>query len=113
MPERSDENRTTLEPDTDNAGVGNGKADRIPFRPCESEGADRDTVFHFMKLTLNGEPFETNDEATVAEMLKQLDIEPSGVAVEVNLSIIKKSDYSVFRLKDGDKIEIVNFVGGG
>jgi sulfur carrier protein len=47
------------------------------------------------------------------ELLNELRIEPGQVAVEVNLSIIKKADYSTFRLNDGDKVEIVNFVGGG
>ena len=44
--------------------------------------------------------------------LGELRIKPERVAVEVNLSIIKKSDYDSCRLKDGDRIEIVNFVGG-
>jgi sulfur carrier protein len=66
-----------------------------------------------MRLTLNGELHEASDSATVAELLQQLRIEPGRVAVEVNLSIIKKAEYPTFRLKDGDKVEIVNFVGGG
>lgn len=47
------------------------------------------------------------------ELLNVLRIEPGQVAVEVNLSIIKKADYATFRLNDRDKVEIVNFVGGG
>jgi thiamine biosynthesis protein ThiS len=66
-----------------------------------------------MRLTVNGEPFETQDAGTIAELLHKLGIEPGSVAVEVNLSIVKKADHSTFRLNDGDKIEIVNFVGGG
>jgi thiamine biosynthesis protein ThiS len=66
-----------------------------------------------MRFTLNGEEFDTPDGATVSDILRQLKIEPSRVAVEVNMSIIRKSDYPAFQIKAGDKIEIVNFVGGG
>jgi len=66
-----------------------------------------------MRLTVNGETLETSNAATITEILNEIRIEPYKVAVEVNLSIIKKADYSTFRLNDGDKVEIVNFVGGG
>ena len=66
-----------------------------------------------MRLIVNEEIFETSNARTIMELLNELRIEPGQVAVEVNLSIIKKADYSTFRLNDGDKVEIVNFVGGG
>lgn len=66
-----------------------------------------------MRLTLNGDTFETSKAETVTDLLKELGIVPERVAVEVNLSIIKKADYITFRLHEGDAIEIVNFVGGG
>jgi sulfur carrier protein len=66
-----------------------------------------------MRLIVNGEIFETSNAGTIMELLNELRIEPGQVAVEINLSIIKKSDYSTFGLNDGDKVEIVNFVGGG
>lgn len=66
-----------------------------------------------MRLIVNGEILEKPNPGTVMELLKELQIEPVRVAVEVNLSIIKKTDYSTFKLHDGDKVEIVNFVGGG
>ena len=66
-----------------------------------------------MKLKINGENIEVLRSATVKELLDELKIEPGRVAVEVNLSIIKKSDYENTRLSDGDNVEIVNFVGGG
>jgi sulfur carrier protein len=66
-----------------------------------------------MRLTVNGEIIEKSNAGTVMELLDELQIEPFQVAVEVNLSIIRKTDYSTFRLNDGDKVEIVNFVGGG
>lgn len=66
-----------------------------------------------MRLTVNGEILEKTNARTVMELLNELRIRPGQVAVEVNLSIVKKADYSTFRLNDGDKVEIVKFVGGG
>jgi sulfur carrier protein len=65
-----------------------------------------------MKLKVNGETVETAADS-VAALLKELGIEQGRVAVEVNLTIVKKADYDGFGLKDGDTVEIVNFVGGG
>jgi thiamine biosynthesis protein ThiS len=69
--------------------------------------------FFFMRLTVNGELFETSKPATITELLRELQIEPGKVAVEVNLSIIRKADYATFKLHEGDKVEVVKFVGGG
>jgi thiamine biosynthesis protein ThiS len=69
--------------------------------------------FCFMRLTINGELFDTANAGTISELLEELKIEPARVAVEVNLSVIRKTDYSTSVLNDGDKVEIVNFVGGG
>ncbi|GBD99688.1 bifunctional sulfur carrier protein/thiazole synthase protein [bacterium BMS3Abin07] len=65
-----------------------------------------------MKFTVNGEEHITEND-TLIQLLRGLEIMPDRVAVEVNLSIVKKADFENFRLKDGDIIEIVNFVGGG
>jgi len=66
-----------------------------------------------MRLIINGEIVETANTETVLELLREIDVNPGLVAVEVNLSIIKKTDYSIYRLHEEDKVEIVNFVGGG
>ena len=50
---------------------------------------------------------------TVADLLDSLGLLPEGVAVERNRDIIGRSDYSTIRLAEGDRIEIVHFVGGG
>jgi len=54
-----------------------------------------------------------SDVETLQELLNKLKIDSGRVIVEINLSIVRKSEYSTFRLHDGDKVEIVNFVGGG
>ncbi len=68
-----------------------------------------------MKLIVNGKELEIQESQTITitELLKKLEIKPEMVAVEVNLAIIKKVDYSAHMLNDGDQVEIVNFVGGG
>ena len=68
--------------------------------------------FVFMRLIINGDNIDS-DAGTVKELLDELKIVSGRVAVEVNLSIIKKAEYESCRLKDGDRIEVVNFVGGG
>jgi len=65
-----------------------------------------------MRLIINGDNIDSN-AGTVKELLDELKIVSGRVAVEVNLSIIKKADYESCILNDGDKIEVVNFVCGG
>ena len=69
--------------------------------------------FVFMRLIVNGENLEVSNVETLQDLLKELQIEPGRVAVEINVSIVKKSDYSTFKLNEGDRVEIVNFIGGG
>ena len=66
-----------------------------------------------MKLTINGEITENIRAGTVRELLEELKVEPNRVAVEVNLTVVRRADYGQYRLKEGDVVEIVNFVGGG
>jgi len=66
-----------------------------------------------MRLIVNGENLELLNVETLQDLLKELQIEPQRVAVEINVSIVKKSDYSTFKLNEGDRVEIVNFIGGG
>lgn len=66
-----------------------------------------------MKLKINGTDSEVQDCITISGLLGTLQIEPARVAVEVNLKIVKKCNFNNHVLKDGDSIEIVNFVGGG
>ena len=66
-----------------------------------------------MKITLNGEPFEVAAPSTISALLAQLDIDPRRVAIEHNLVVLKRRAYDHTTIADGDRIEIVNFVGGG
>ena len=66
-----------------------------------------------MVITLNGEHFELEGPLSVVALLARLDIDPRRVAVEHNLAILKRQRFPEVIVGDGDRIEIVNFVGGG
>ena len=66
-----------------------------------------------MTIRLNGDPHEIAGPRTVLQLLEDLNIDPRRVAVEHNLSIIKRHQYATAMIGEGDTIEIVNFVGGG
>ena len=64
-------------------------------------------------ITLNGESFELDQPLSVEELLQRLEIDPRRVAVEHNLVILKRHAFAATLVGDGDRVEIVNFVGGG
>ncbi len=66
-----------------------------------------------MKITLNGEPYETTGPLTVAALLAALKVDPRRVAVEHNLKVLKRATFHEIEIREGDAVEIVNFVGGG
>lgn len=66
-----------------------------------------------MVITLNGERFELEQPISVAGLLDRLEIDPRRVAVEHNLTIVRRLTYPEILVHDGDTVEIVNFVGGG
>lgn len=66
-----------------------------------------------MQVQLNGEPFELADGATVADLVRALGGDPRGIAIERNLEIVPKSRHGETRLEEGDRLEVVQFVGGG
>lgn len=66
-----------------------------------------------MRLTINGEEREFVQAGDVAAMVAVLGLDPRKVAVERNLEIIPRSLYAATPLADGDRIEIVHFIGGG
>ena len=66
-----------------------------------------------MLLHINGEQREFPDSLTVAALVVQLGMKPDRVAVELNLEIVPRTQWEATTLKDGDKLEVVHFVGGG
>jgi thiamine biosynthesis protein ThiS len=66
-----------------------------------------------VKIVLNGDPFELAGPRTVATLLAELNIDARRVAVEHNLEVLKRAVFDTTEVRDGDQVEIVNFVGGG
>jgi len=66
-----------------------------------------------MKLLLNGEERDVAGVVTIADLVTSLGLDARKVAVERNLEIAPRSTYADTALADGDRIEIVTFIGGG
>lgn len=66
-----------------------------------------------MNLTINGEPRAFGAVADIAALVAALGLDARKVAVERNLEIVPRSAYGATALSDGDRIEIVHFIGGG
>lgn len=66
-----------------------------------------------MTLIINAEPRSFPDGLTLSALVAQLGMKADRVAVELNLEIVPRERWEGTTLKDGDKLEIVHFVGGG
>ena len=67
-----------------------------------------------MQVTLNGSPHQFDPPpATVAELVRALQLEGKRIAVEMNGEIVPKSRYAETRITAGDQLEVVAAVGGG
>ena len=66
-----------------------------------------------ISVTVNGDERRISAGATIATMLRELGIDPARVAVERNFAIVPRSTLDAAPVADGDKFEIVHFVGGG
>lgn len=62
---------------------------------------------------LNGEQVELSGPLTVTELLSHLAIDARRVAVEHNITVLKRAAFDETVVREGDQVEIVNFVGGG
>ena len=66
-----------------------------------------------MTLIINGETKEFTDSSTLQNIITDLQIENKVMAAAVNMNIVKKDDWNSFTPKNDDKIELLQFVGGG
>lgn len=66
-----------------------------------------------MRIQLNGEPFELEAPASVADLLSRMELAGRRVAVELNLDIVPRSSHATTLLQDGDRVEVVQAIGGG
>ncbi|QID32746.1 sulfur carrier protein ThiS [Pampinifervens florentissimum] len=68
-----------------------------------------------MRIIVNGKLLEVEEDISLLALLEKnrIEIRPVGLAVAVNEEIVPKSKYEEYKLKEGDRVEIVNIVGGG
>ena len=66
-----------------------------------------------MRLTVNGEQRQIRAASNISALVASLGLDPRKVAIERNLAIVPRSSWPDTLLADGDRIEIVHFVGGG
>ncbi len=66
-----------------------------------------------LHVRVNDEPHEIAEHATLAALVELLELVPERVAIELNRKVVRRADWPQVFLADGDRIEIVHFVGGG
>jgi thiamine biosynthesis protein ThiS len=66
-----------------------------------------------LRVYINGESREISGPTSLAELIVQLELPAARIAVELNRSVVRRGDWSGTPVHDGDRIEIVHFVGGG
>jgi sulfur carrier protein len=71
-----------------------------------------ETSQHFA-IPLNGEEYTIEGDAGLVALLDRLKMRRGRVAVEINQAVIPRAQYDAVRLKAGDTVEVINFVGGG
>ena len=66
-----------------------------------------------MQIQLNGENHELAETCTLEELVRELSLAPQRVAIELNRSVVRREQWAQTILNEGDRVEIVHFVGGG
>ncbi|MGE0131638.1 MAG: sulfur carrier protein ThiS [Blastocatellales bacterium] len=66
-----------------------------------------------IEIIVNGDAHRVNPGARITDLIKQLELAPERLAIELNLSILPRAKWAETELKPGDKLEVVHFVGGG
>jgi sulfur carrier protein len=64
-------------------------------------------------IQVNGEPQEVKEDMSLSELVASLSLKAEQVAMELNQSVVRRAQWESTRLREGDKVEIVHFVGGG
>jgi thiamine biosynthesis protein ThiS len=64
-------------------------------------------------IQLNGETREVKDRSTLNDLVSELSLAPARIAIELNHLVVRRDKWAETTLAEGDRIEIVHFVGGG
>jgi len=79
----------------------------------ECSGPAQREVEGSIKIRVNGEQRAISVGMTVGQLLRDLQIGPERVAIELNLQIIDRREFDQRTLQEGDRVEIISFIGGG
>ena len=66
-----------------------------------------------MKILINGESKEINQDLNLNELLKHFSLPSERIAIELNREVVRKKDWENIKVSEGDKLEVIHFVGGG
>jgi len=66
-----------------------------------------------MQIIVNGQDKHYPNEMSIQDVLEELNLTGKVMAAAVNMGIVKQNNWSSYKLKDGDKLELLDFVGGG
>lgn len=66
-----------------------------------------------MQILVNGEPKELTGQATLADLIAEMELTGKRIAVEINAEIVPRSQHGETALNEGDQVEIVHAIGGG
>jgi sulfur carrier protein len=116
-----------LEPDPGDTGVGKACDDGAIAAPPQAASRRQEAAFYMpsqnsqldqkitQKITiqLNGDPYVVEGDARLTTLIDILKMKPTRIAVELNREIVPKADYAKVTLREGDELELINFVGGG
>ncbi len=85
----------------------------LPLQELNTRAPFRVRYRTAMIITLNGQKKDVPAGLTVKALLEHLEITPERVAVEINEEIVRKATYSDHPVNEGDRVEVVQFMGGG
>ena len=68
---------------------------------------------HSIDIVVNGAPQQLDPGASVIDLISRLGLDPHRVAIEINRELVRRTAFDAHRIEPGDRIEIVEFVGGG
>ncbi|MET0754179.1 MAG: sulfur carrier protein ThiS [Pyrinomonadaceae bacterium] len=66
-----------------------------------------------MNILINGETKEISSELNLSELLKHFSLPSERIAIELNKKVVRKKDWENIKIAEGDKLEVIHFVGGG
>ena len=66
-----------------------------------------------MQVYVNDESREVSEQSTLTSLIADLDLPSQRIAVELNRTVVRRSEWPTTELHEGDRVEVVHFVGGG